>query len=711
MADNKRRGRFGRGSDDGASQSIFDLFEPPPEQDASSLTRIPIIRDDSESLDLTGADLIEAQAAAEAEAAGLAHWTEPPTGQVPAAFATAAQDDRWADVRGPSWQGEEPNWAGPDLSDVFADTEAISHHRVVENDDDTISIEPPPVMPPPRRQIRPESRDSSPSVFDERPADRARPAAPASRPPSLPAPGAPSVSAGIPRPATAAPRRVAAAPQPTAAPRPVTPSPSSDRSGERVASPPSRMDPVAASARPAPNPSVPAPARPPVPVAATVPPALAVPPPRSADRPVPRPGEASPSVAVPPPRPVPRPEAARPAPVSPPPVSAPPRPEAAQRASNQTGPLTGPPTEVPRPIPPRFDEPMAGLDPRISRGAHDLPAATIDLDQTARTARPPLPERPAGRAFPAMDQPPVRLPSESPRLLQDSGYDPGPDADYEEYEPLDDPDEGGRGFSQRIVVGVALAALVLVALGLGPDITMVLIGLVTLLAVLELFNTMRIAGLRPATLLGLVGTVALPAATYVRGEAGYPLVAGLAVVFGMLWYLTGADTERPVLNLGLTLTGILWIGGLAGFAALMLRAEDGTGLLLATILITAASDTLAYVGGRAYGTKPFHSASPNKTWEGTLTGFFGALFAGLVIGVTDVIGVFEGQFISVIVLAAVVGVLAPIGDLAESLVKRDLGVKDMGHLLPGHGGALDRVDGLLFALPGAYYVAVIYHLV
>lgn len=286
--------------------------------------------------------------------------------------------------------------------------------------------------------------------------------------------------------------------------------------------------------------------------------------------------------------------------------------------------------------------------------------------------------------------------------------------DYEEYDELyDDYDEEsqGRSFSKSVLVGLGLAIAVFVVLRFGPIPTMVMIGVLTLLAVMELFNAMRVAGLRPATLLGLVGAVALPAATYVRGDAAYPLVIGLAVVFGMLWYLTGADTERPVLNLGLTLTGILWVGGLAAFGALMVRAEDGVGLLLATIVITAASDSLAYIGGKAYGTKGFHGASPNKTWEGTITGFFGALFAGLVMGVTDVIGVFDGQFVSVMVFAAVVGILAPIGDLAESLIKRDLGIKDMGTLLPGHGGVLDRVDGLLFALPGAYYVAVVYQLI
>jgi phosphatidate cytidylyltransferase len=153
---------------------------------------------------------------------------------------------------------------------------------------------------------------------------------------------------------------------------------------------------------------------------------------------------------------------------------------------------------------------------------------------------------------------------------------------------------------------------------------------------------------------------------------------------------------------------VFWIGGLAGFAALIVRLEGGTELLLATIIITAASDIMAYVGGRAYGAKPFHHASPNKTWEGTITGFLGALFAGFAIGVTEMGTIWDGQsLVTALGLGAVVGILAPTGDLAESVVKRDLGVKDMGRLLPGHGGVLDRVDALLFALPGAYYLALI----
>jgi phosphatidate cytidylyltransferase len=289
----------------------------------------------------------------------------------------------------------------------------------------------------------------------------------------------------------------------------------------------------------------------------------------------------------------------------------------------------------------------------------------------------------------------------------DDGY-------YEDEEAEDDfgfGPVGGRNIPQAIGVGLALAGLVLAAMWFGPYTTLLLVVVLALLAVLELYNAMRMAGLRPATLLGIVGTVAAPAAAYYRGDAAFPLIVALAVVFGTLWYLVGADTERPVLNLSLTMMGIFWVGGLAAFGALMLRQDGGIELLLATIIITVASDTMAYIGGRAYGSRPFHHASPNKTWEGTITGFIGALFAGFAIGVTEMGTIWDTKLVPAIVLGAVVGCLAPMGDLAESVVKRDLGVKDMGTLLPGHGGVLDRLDGLLFALPGAYYLALVYGLI
>ncbi|MEM8925044.1 MAG: phosphatidate cytidylyltransferase [Actinomycetota bacterium] len=599
MADNKRRGRFGKGADD--SQSIFDLFEPPPEQEKNVFGRVPIIRDeDGNEVDLTGGgEVVEAQKAAEAEAAGLQHWTEPATGQIPAALGIEGAD-RPGDVDGPAWRGDDPNWTGPDLSDVFADTDALSGGLSETRTD------PLPAPRPRRTTPTPE-----PSLFDT------PPGAPTERSPrSAPAP-APAPNAGrgdATRPRSPIGDEPAAAQAPSTGGRTPT--------GRRLRT--------------------------------ELPEARVAPPPRT-------PAEA-PSAS----------ERARPAErrldgID---LGAP-----AQAATPPPGPTAAPPA-------PAAPAEMAAAPPRRS---------SLGNEPVERAGM--LAEQPIDRGGMLSEEPPP-LPGET----------------YDGLDILDEDEPPGRGVTQRILVGIALAAVVFTALGFGPVPTMVLIGLLTLLATMELFNAMRMAGLRPATLLGLVGSIAVPASTYVRGDEAYPLVVGLAVVFGMLWYLTGADTERPVLNLGLTLTGILWIGGLAGFAALMLREDGGIGLLLAAIIITATSDTLAYLGGRAYGMKPFHVASPNKTWEGTLTGFFGSVLAGFIIGISGLIGTFDGNFLAAVVLGVVIGILAPIGDLAESLVKRDLGVKDMGALLPGHGGVLDRVDGLLFALPGAYYVAVVYQL-
>ncbi|MGF1597740.1 MAG: CDP-archaeol synthase [Acidimicrobiales bacterium] len=587
------------------------MFEPPPEEETSSFAKIPIIRDDADdSLDLTDIEFVEAKAAAEVEAAGLKHWTEPP-----------ADEDLDEGLAGPTWRSDDDaTWVGADLADVFADTAAITHERVIRLDDEDAG---PP--PPLRRQAISERSLGEASVFDQAPRT-GRLRSPADAAPG----GVGSRLAPADRPSRQSPADVA-----PVRPRPSTPRPAPRPAPARVTDP---------AVRPADG--APAPARMTDPAARPAASGEA----RRAPRPTPRPAPETESATV-------------------------------RRGAHDL-----PPDDQPR---------LMGGSPEELTSP--VPAVTPHR-RAARPAAAPPPAHGERQVGPGVLQRPD---------IDDFGHDG--DEFYDDYD--DDELAQRRGFGQRLVVGLALAGLVFGTLYLGEVPTVVLIGFLSLLAVMELFNAMRVAGLRPATLLGLVGTVALPAAAYVRGDAGFPLVIGLAVVFGMLWYLTGADTERPVLNLGLTLTGILWIGGLAGFGALMVRAEGGIGLLLATILITATSDTLAYLGGRAYGTKAFHAASPSKTWEGTITGFFGAILAGLVIAVTDVIPVFGADFLSPLILAAVVGVLAPIGDLAESLVKRDLGIKDMGTILPGHGGILDRVDGLLFALPGAYYVAVLLHLI
>jgi phosphatidate cytidylyltransferase len=264
---------------------------------------------------------------------------------------------------------------------------------------------------------------------------------------------------------------------------------------------------------------------------------------------------------------------------------------------------------------------------------------------------------------------------------------------------------GGRDdMLQRIATGLALGVAALVTFRIGPQAAVVLIALVLGLAVAELYAATRRAGYLPATLLGIVATVAMPLAIYWRGLDAMPLVLFLAVAFSMLWFLVGVGDESPVLNIGVTLLGVAYVGVLGSFAALMLArwGDDGIGVLLGGVVATVAYDVGGLFIGRAAGRSPLSAASPNKTVEGLLGGMALAVVASTVI-----VSQWHpwGSWKHAFVLGVGAAVAAPLGDLCESLLKRDLGVKDMGSILPGHGGLLDRFDALLFVLPVTYEVA------
>ena len=277
-------------------------------------------------------------------------------------------------------------------------------------------------------------------------------------------------------------------------------------------------------------------------------------------------------------------------------------------------------------------------------------------------------------------------------------------------DPYDYP-ERGRGGGDRdlpvaIAAGAALFVVALFCFWRGPGWSAALVTVVVLLAAIELFDAFRRAGYKPATLLGLAGTGALMVGAYVKGERAVPLVMALAVVFSMLWYLLGVVRARPTHNLAITLLGFLWVGFLGSFATLMLRYpnREGVAFLLATVVAVVANDVGALFAGRQFGNTPLApDISPSKTVEGFFGGFLATFFVCLVMS-GGPLHLHPWTLGSAVWLAILVSVIGPTGDLCESMIKRDLGIKDIGTLLPGHGGLLDRFDAMLFALPAVYYL-------
>jgi phosphatidate cytidylyltransferase len=265
---------------------------------------------------------------------------------------------------------------------------------------------------------------------------------------------------------------------------------------------------------------------------------------------------------------------------------------------------------------------------------------------------------------------------------------------------------GGGSTGLRVGTGVAVAVIALLAFKAGTVPALVLCLLVATFAAGEAFAVLRKAGWRPATLLGLVGTVSLMIGAYDKGIAALPLVLVLLTAFTLMWYLFGVERGSAVAGTASTLLVVGWVALLGSFAGLLLDPtafpnRHGIAFLLGAIIATVANDVGALVVGRWIGSRQLApNISPNKTWEGLA----GGALASILVSTVVVGAVHPWSASNAALLGVVVAVVAPLGDLCESLLKRDLRLKDMGSVLPGHGGVLDRVDALLFVLPATYYL-------
>jgi phosphatidate cytidylyltransferase len=267
----------------------------------------------------------------------------------------------------------------------------------------------------------------------------------------------------------------------------------------------------------------------------------------------------------------------------------------------------------------------------------------------------------------------------------------------------------GRNLPLAIITGVGLAALLLGALVLSKPLFVLFVLAVVLLAVTELIQVLRARATRPAAAVIYPMSVLLLVGAYLKGPAALSFGMMLTVLASFAWYLVDRGRTEVTRNVAATDFAVLYLPFLAAHLPLVVaRADHYVGAVIGYALLVVVYDTAAYATGATIGRHPLAPhISPNKSWEGAA----GATVLTLVVG-AFVLPLWEPWTLpSGLTLAAVACVVAPLGDLSESMLKRDLAVKDMGSILPGHGGMLDRIDALLFMAPALYYVLALFSLV
>jgi phosphatidate cytidylyltransferase len=252
----------------------------------------------------------------------------------------------------------------------------------------------------------------------------------------------------------------------------------------------------------------------------------------------------------------------------------------------------------------------------------------------------------------------------------------------------------GRNLPLAIGVGVGLALLVLLSL-LSPAAFTVLVAAALAVAAWELCTAMASADIHVPVWPVILGGTAMFAAAYESGTDGLVVALALSVLAVLVWRLfDGADGYLRDVSAGLFVLSYLPL--LAGFAVLMVTQSQGVERIVTFIVVVVASDIGGYVLGVLFGKHPMAPRiSPKKSWEG----FAGSVLFCCVAGAVALPLLLEAEWWQGLLLGLAVVCTAVIGDLCESMVKRDLGVKDMGTLLPGHGGLMDRLDSLLLSAP------------
>ena len=267
---------------------------------------------------------------------------------------------------------------------------------------------------------------------------------------------------------------------------------------------------------------------------------------------------------------------------------------------------------------------------------------------------------------------------------------------------------------KRWLSGLILGAIAFVATWVGHTTFSVGLGIIAVIAALEFFPLIGVSKKHPITIMGTIGVILfIIIAHFDINTYTTPLLTAV-IVLPLIWLIIKSDIKNAITHWAWLLAGVLYIGWILSLFILLrshvtpLGSNDGRDWTLLALIACIASDSFAFHIGIRWGKHHMPTnISPSKTWEGTAAGFVGAVAATMILAATlPQLAKLDVPVWQSAILGVLIGVFAPLGDLAESLLKRGAGVKDAGKWLPGHGGILDRIDSILFTVVVVYYFVI-----
>ncbi len=259
---------------------------------------------------------------------------------------------------------------------------------------------------------------------------------------------------------------------------------------------------------------------------------------------------------------------------------------------------------------------------------------------------------------------------------------------------------------KRVITALLGIPLLITIIWFGEPWFTILVALWGLLAAFEFYRMAATSRVSPLTYFGLIWTLLFIIRPHFDDTALTPLLLTSAIILSLIWLLLRRQKDGAFIGWAWTMGGILYIGWLLSHFVTLRGLDDGRNWVFLALFSTFASDTAAFFVGRALGKHRMAARiSPGKTWEGAIAGVFGAMIVSLLFTLSTPLQL-PLIYWQALLLGLLVSVFGQLGDLVESLLKRNTGVKESGRLIPGHGGVLDRIDSIVFAGIVVYYYVI-----